>query len=343
MSPDEALRFLSQPGRRLLLMLRQHIGDVVNSTAAIHTVRQGCPQAFIGVSVGERAVEVLRNSPDIDQLIVRPWSRDLWSKRRYVASLHKGRFEAALILDEVGSQARNARMAGIGFRAGITEQGAPKNLSVWTPFLTDAHDTRDQNAALLSRLGFDASDDRPRLFTSPQDERIVTELLAGLGQPFVVIHPGTSERTRHWLPERFAAVADGLVHAGLGVVITGSKGETELCESVASACYKQILQLAGRTTVLQFAEVARRAQCVISGDTGPMHVAAAMGTRLVAIFGPTYPNKTGPWGEGHQIIQGRCDCVHRDWKTCTMQCMREVSVEQVIEAVGAFDRQLTRE
>ncbi len=324
---------LLRGSKRILVMVRQHIGDVVNSTAAIHAIRQNCPSAFIGVSVGEKAAGVLDNSPDFDALILRPWKRDLRSKLPYILQLRKGHFDVAIILDEVGSQARNARFAGIKTVVGISLESDPKDLDAWVMFDESVHDTRGQCSALLSFLGFDVGVQALHLYPSAEDEAHVGALLNGLAGPLVAVHPGASERTRRWLPDRFAAVVAKLSSDGVTVLLTGSDSEMELCQEVASLSGADPLVLAGKLSILQFAALCKRLQTLVVGDTGPTHTAGAMGTRVVALFGPTFPEKTGPAGAGHSIIVGDCSCGRRSWETCSYACMESIGVERVLAAV----------
>lgn len=305
---------------------------MVNSTGAIRTIRQNCPQAILGVSVGERVATTLANSPDFDTLIPRPKARDFRSKCSYIFQLRKNRFDAAIILDEAGSQVRNAAWGGIKLLTGVAEPGAESRFQASVFFDKKAHDSRDQYDNLLRHLGFANVSDRPVLYPSDEDLTDAARLVDGLSRPLVAVHPGASERTRRWIPERFGAVAAELARRGVGVVITGSPQERELCEAVASASGVETPVLAGELSILGFAALASQLSAVVVGDTGPMHIAAAMGTPVVVPYGPTYPELTGPYGKGHKVVQGACSCIKRDWTTCTYECMTRVTVEAVVRA-----------
>lgn len=313
-------------------MMKEHLGDVVNSTGALKTLRRELPEAKITVSVGEWAAGVLANSPDYDALIIRPKARDFGSKWRFRWQLLGGRFQAAIILDEARSQARNAMLSFIPVRYGIAANEKASYLTQSVPFDWKTHESFDQYDRLLRMLGIENPDPRLYLYPSEEDRKLASELASSVGGPLVLIHPGAGEPTRRWLPERFAQVARTLSEGGVGVAITGSPSELSQCEEVARLAGVNIPVWAGKTSPLQFAALAALAKAVIVGDTGPMHLAAAMGTKVIAIYGPAEPVRTGPWGEGHAILQAGCACTRRWWENCTMECMRNLSAEQVIDA-----------
>ena len=286
----------------------------------------------MGVSVGERVASTLDNSPDFDILITRPKARDARSKAAYVLELRKHHFDAAIILDEAGSQVRNARWGGMKLLAGVVEPGAETKFNASVAFDRTAHDSRDQYHRLLCHLGFENVSDRPCLYASETDMAEAVESLAGHRRPIVAVHPGASEKTRRWIPERFGTVAASLAANGISVIVTGSEAEKALCEQVVQVAGLNLPILAGQLGILAFAALASKLDAVVVGDTGPMHITAAMGTPVIVPYGPTYPELTGPYGQGHRILQGACPCIRRDWTTCTYACMEEVSVERVVAA-----------
>lgn len=334
--PKDVGRRFKQETRRLCIFVREHIGDVVNSTGAIHSIRRNCPRAIIGVSVGANVASTLDNSPDFDFVIRRPKGRDISSKASYLLELRRQRFDSGIILDEAGSQARNAKWSGIKLLAGIASSRAKHRFQASVPFNPTQHETRDQCTNLLRYIGFDDVTDTPHLYPNQRDVDLANKVLESFSRPTVIIHPGASERTRRWLPERFGAVAAALIESGCEVLLTGSEAERTLCEAVAQASGKDVPILAGSMGILAFGVLAAKVQAVIVGDTGPMHVAAAMGAYVIVPYGSTYPHITGPFGELHTIVQGPCSCTRRDWKTCTYECMQNLEPAQIIDATQRF-------
>jgi len=158
----------------------------------------------------------------------------------------------------------------------------------------------------------------------------------GTPGPFVAIHPGAAYGSaKRWLPERFAEVADALAEAwGARVVVLGSPEEIALAQSVCAAMRGPALNLAGRTTTRDLMAVLAQASCLVCNDSGPMHVAAALGVPVVAVFGPTDPRRTAPWSPRARVVRIEHDCSPCARRACDRghACMLGVTAEAVIDA-----------
>jgi ADP-heptose:LPS heptosyltransferase len=162
------------------------------------------------------------------------------------------------------------------------------------------------------------------------------------GRPVVVVAPGASGRRRHkaWEAGKFAAVSDHLHRrGGAAVVIVGGAGDAAEAGRIAAAMSAPAVNLAGQTTTGELAAVLERARLLVGIDSGPTHVAAAMGTSTVALFGPTDPRRTGPCGDGHAIVTAGLDCAPCRRGCETRACMAGITVRQV---TAAADRILGR-
>lgn len=321
---------------RLFVFLREHIGDVVNSTAALHCLRQRFPDAYLCVEVGERAVEVLQNFPGIDDLWIRPVHQGLWGKIRFIHRLRRGRFDLAVILDDSADMVLYAWLAGIPVRVGVRRKRKFQRLyTAFVPHNPSRHETLEHFHDVVALLGCDTSNYRPRLYPSPEDVQIVEREIrqAGWGgkSPLAGINPGASIKHRQWFPERFAQVCDALSEQGICCVLLGGPGDRDLAEEILSHCHRRPLVLTGRLTILQLAALMPHLRVLITADSGPMHIAAAMGTRVVALYGVSDPAYTGPFGEGHIIIRHNEPCVGCTAERCVhdRECMRSISAEEV--------------
>lgn len=327
-----------QPSR-VFVFLREHIGDVVNSTAALHCLRQRFPNAYFCVEVGERGVEALRNFPGMDELWLRPTHQGLWGKIRFIHRLRRGRFDLAVILDDSADMVLYAWLAGIPVRVGVRRKHKFQNLyTAFVPHDPSRHETLDHFRDVVQLLGGDTSDYRPRLYPSPEDRQVAETELRQAGwngsATLIGIHPGAGRPHRQWFPDRFARVCDALSEQGIQCVLLGGPGDRELAEEILAHCHCQPLVLTGRLTILQLAELMPYLHVLITGDSGPMHIAAAMGTRVVALYGVSDPAYTGPFGEGHIIIRHNEPCAGCTAERCVhdRECMRRISVEEVIAA-----------
>jgi heptosyltransferase-1 len=155
----------------------------------------------------------------------------------------------------------------------------------------------------------------------------------------IAIHPMTRWPTKLWLNDRFAAVADTLAGQDFKVVFTGSPADGAALDEIAVQMKTPMIRTNGEGGLKALAALYERARVVISTDTGPMHIAAAVGTPVVAIFGPTSPQRTGPYGPGNLVLRSGVPCSPCFSKRCIarevepMACMRRISADDVVAAV----------
>ncbi len=140
----------------------------------------------------------------------------------------------------------------------------------------------------------------------PHDDELV---IVPRGRALVVLHPGARWVTKLWPAASWAKLADWLIREkGLTVAITGSAGDRELAAQICARMQEKPWNLAGRTSLQELAGIIQHARLAITADTGPMHLAAALGTKVVAVFGPTSPSRTGPFGAGHRVVRLGLPC-----------------------------------
>jgi lipopolysaccharide heptosyltransferase I len=319
---------MSPPGRVLLVRLSA-IGDVVNTLPAVSLLRRARPDVFLGFAVEDRARDVIAGHPLIDRVHVFPrrrwrallgrpdprgWATLVREVRAYAAELRAERYDAVLDVQGNLKGAVHALACGaprrIGFARGYdyelnhllsTEQVTPP---------ADRPHRVEKFASLVRALGVEGE---PGAYVLPDDpdarrrvEQYLTEERLAPGA-FVVVHPGTSDHgaDKRWPAERFAALAR-LVRERLArdVVVTWGPGEEDLARAVCGAA-GGAARLGPRTaSLLELAELVRRAAVFVSADTGPMHLAAAVGTTCVALFGPKDPAVYRPYGPRHVVLRG---------------------------------------
>ena len=197
----------------------------------------------------------------------------------------------------------------------------------------------------LAPLGIDTHDTALEFFPGPGAERYASEIFAAQGladATVIAFNPGASHPVNRWSAGRFAELADRLAE-GLAarVVIVGGREDVRLAEEIAAKAQSFPLVLTGRTDLLQLGAVLRRCVLLVTGDTGPMHLATAVGTSVVALFGAADPARTGPVGSGHRVIQARSlVCVPCRSRHCSgakqLECMTEISAEEVFHTVESM-------
>jgi ADP-heptose:LPS heptosyltransferase len=246
-----------------------------------------------------------------------------------MTSFHQSPLPLALLL----------RMAGVS-RIGAVSVDYPGSLLDVRHQVGEGVHEVERNLSLVAAFGYPlppGDDGRLRTRRTP-DARP-----AGLPvDPYVVVHPGASVPARAWSPERYAAVVAAVAAAGWNVVVTGGPSEEGLCQQVAAAA-TGVTNLAGTTDHVQMAEVLAGASAVVVGNTGPAHLAAAVGTPVVSIFAPTVPAAAWhPWRVPHALLgDQQVPCAGCRARVCPYQgqpCLAAVAVTEVVAAVAELAR-----
>lgn len=360
---DEAVPATKRAAVRILILKLSALGDVIHTLPALTTLRRHLPGAHLSWLVEDAAADLLAGHPALDRLVVLPrrtWSRDSRGGRRLAAvrgflgfarAFRAERFDLAIDFQGLAKSAVWMALARSRRKAGF-DRGLPRNEGAWLtlnervpPGSPDRH-ALDRGLALLEGLGFARL---PLVYDVPvgaEAEALADRWLreAGIeeGAAFAAVNPMTRWATKDWEPGRFAAVIDRLHARRIPVVVTGGPGDREAVDAIQaqSTSLATSSRLDGRTPLKVLAAVYRRARVVLSTDTGPMHLAAAMGTPVVALFGPTAPWRTGPYGTEHAVLRLELECspcFRRQCETTLYEpraCMLRLSVDEVVEAVA---------
>ncbi|MDW8107883.1 MAG: glycosyltransferase family 9 protein [Armatimonadota bacterium] len=291
---------------RIFVFARTGIGDIVYTIPALRALRKRFPDAHITIEAGERGHSLLRYCPYVDEVWVRIRPRGLRGKLRSIWNLYKGRFDRAVILDRSDEKTLHTFLARIPERYGVRKKLFGRLLTASVEWDPEAHDMNDHFRRVVELLGCDTSDWKLELFPDPKAYQSLPEKLAQAGwrgeRPLVGINPGASSPERQWLPERYAEVADVLQRDGARVVLLGSAGEVGLAEAILHHMHTEPLVLTGKLTLDELIVAISGLDVLISGDTGPAHLAAAVDTPVVGLYGATPAHRYGPVGERHIVI-----------------------------------------
>jgi len=196
----------------------------------------------------------------------------------------------------------------------------------------------------LLPLGIDGTVDSIELPVKPDARQHIDRFLAERNiddnRPLIALNcsVGSARPARNWFPERFAALADRLIdELGAQVVFVGGNEDRELVRSVLAGMKHKAMSAAGELSLSDSAALLARCKCLVSADTGPLHLATAVQTPVVGLFGSTDPGRTGPIGKEHQVIRKELSCVPCEEKHCplgTRACMADITVDEVFKAVG---------
>ncbi len=301
---------LPPPDVRILIVRTSAIGDVLHGLPVLCALRDALPQAFIGWVVEGAAAQLLAHHRALDEVIriPRKWLKSPRTVLALRSKLRGLRFDVAIDVQGLTKSAMAARLSGAPRRIGFDGPDG-RELSRWLNnelVLPTATHVVDRNLELLEPLGIRQPGVRFDLADLPADaaaaERMVAE--AQLSGRFAVINPGAGWPSKLWPPSRFAAVARylGEQHAlGSLVVWAGQQEQAWAGEIVAAAA--GFAALAPPTSLRELAAVARRATLFVSADTGPLHLAVAVGTPSIGLFGPVPAERNGPYGPQHVSVQ----------------------------------------
>ena len=331
---------LSDRSPRILLVRLSAVGDVIHGLPVLNALRERFPQAFLGWVVEQRAATLLEGHPALDERILLPrgWlksPRTVWQLRR---RLHQLRFDLAIDIQGLTKSAIAAWLSGAGRRIGFGDEKG-RELSRWLNnelVHTSAPHIIDSNLQLLLPLGIDRPTVRFEIPERAVDGQRAEQMVesAGLSGGFAVVNPGAGWPSKLWPPERYAAVARHLAaRQALPslVVWAGSQEEAWARQIVAES--DGAARLAPATTLLELAAVTRRARLFVGSDTGPLHLAAAVGTPCVGLFGPMPAERNGPYGPQHEAVQqGVFQGTNRERRTAPPTLMHAIRVELVCEA-----------
>ena len=325
---------------RILIARLSAIGDCILTMPLAVALRQAYPKAFIAWAVEGVAGTMIERHPAVDLAIRLPrrFARSpgsLWRLRKQLRSL---KFDVALDPQSLTKSALVARLSGAARRIGFARP-VGRELAPWlnTEVVSSgqAH-VVDRYLELLAPLAVAPTAARFDFPIDPATKGRMQAALCAIGHdvPLAVLNPGAGWPSKVWPKERYAELAGKLFHqSGVRSLVTWA-GDEELAsaQAIVDAAAGAAV-LAPPTTLLELAAVLRQAKLFVGSDTGPLHMAAAVGIPCVGIYGPTRPAECGPYGPGHVAIQARYQAgTSRQRRQGPNDAMREVSVEQVVEA-----------
>jgi heptosyltransferase-1 len=338
---------------RILIVKLSAIGDVVQALPALEAIKRTFPDSEIDWAVEEAAADILEGHPQIQCLLVsrrKEWMRLLRRPTtflhglngiiRFIGELRSRRYDIAIDLQGL---LKSGVIIGLAHAKRKIGFAGTRELSHF--FLNERLPAYDIEKHALERYldvaRYLGAVDPPPVCTLPigRELTIMRERLQDLtpkGRKIVVLNPMARWKTKLWQEEKFAQLADRLVlERNAVVVLTGSSGDRAVTGRIRSMMKQQAMDWAGETTLRELAALSALADLFITTDTGPMHLAAAAGGKVVALFGPTAPWRTGPYGPAHVVVRAGISCspcFRRDCKD-GVRCMGAISVEDVMAKV----------
>jgi ADP-heptose:LPS heptosyltransferase len=324
--------------RRILLIKPGAIGDLLQLTPVIRALHASYPEARISLLVGSQVTaQLFSHHPLIHETIVfdrRGEHRSVAALLRFRQQLRRAAYDLVL----------NFQRSNLRIWLLVTGL-LPCRVLLYRKARSRVVHAVMNHLETLQPLGLTLPDPHLELFLGDDERQYAEQLFReeGLtGNRVVALNPGASHRVNCWGGERFARLADLLADLpGVRVIIIGGREDLTLAAEISAAAKSAPLVLTGKTTLLQLGAVLERCRVVVSGDTGPMHLATAVGTKVVALFGAADPERTGPVGSGHRVIRGSgVACVPCRKRSCAhvqyLACMAAILPEEVHGVVAGM-------
>jgi heptosyltransferase-2 len=292
---------------------------------------------------------LFEKDPNVDQVI--PYSdeyRGISGRVRLAQKLRERGFCAALLLQNALDAAVIAALAGIPFRFGYRRDGRGFLLTQPVPFDSSVRSLHhiDYYLNLVAKAGLPAPASAPWIYLGLEERLQARDRLRGLRRPVVAINPGaTYGSSKRWLPERFAGTATKVIdELGGSVLVLGGPAEKEIAAEILhlmgglgeDGSDSRVMSVAGATSLRELSSLISESDLLITNDSGPMHVSYAVGTPVVAIFGSTSPELTGPTGERDVVIRKQLECApcfERECRRKGLLCMDLVTADEVFSSV----------
>ena len=324
-----------EPSRRLLVVMPTWFGDCLMATPTLRALRELYPEAHLAALVREPLVPLLEGLSTVDRLIPLVKKGPGGGTLKTAKRLGKEGFDTAVLLPNSFRVAALAAAAGIPRRVGyerdgrgvlLTDRLIPRRQGrAYVPVAT-----LDYYLGLARYLGADDPAMAMQVATRPEDDARAAELLdKAAGRHVVLLNPGSEKPAKRWPAERFAALADRCTRdLNAAVAVTGSPEERDILAAVTGKTRGEVIDLPKAGMNLRLLKsVMKRAHCLITNDTGPRHLAAATGTPVVTLFGPTAPAWTEiGFDRERQVIAAADDDSEAD-------AMRRIGVDEVFDHV----------
>lgn len=322
--------------RRVLVTKLRHHGDVLLTTPVFASLKRQLPHAEVDVLILDETRDMLADNPHIDRIYTLKKTRALgggWRKLRHelaqVRELRARRYDLLLHLTETSRGATLSRLIKPRWSVGMDGPWSPHFKRSFThlyfPFWGNRRHIVEQNLDALRAIGLYPAEDDKRLVLVPgaaAQARIERELAAaGLaGKPYLLVHPGSRWAYKTWPAERVAALVRRLRDEGHAIVLTGAPdaAEQQMRDAILAALPAShgVLDLVGRLNLRELAAAIGGARLMVGVDSVPMHMAAALHTPVVALFGPSNNNEWGPWRTPHRIVSADLTCLPCGLKGC---------------------------
>lgn len=338
--------------KKVLIIRLSSIGDIIHCTPVARSLKTSWPDCKITWMIGEVSAELLKYNPYVDEIIV--WSREkfekclrsfefkkaleMWTSLR--SQLSARSFDVVLDIHGLFLTGMIAKLARTDKRIGMSQARELNFLFMTETAVPFGPHITDKYLGVLQPLGISNVDHQMFLAISDQERSFVENFLAREGivphERFVVVIPGTTWLSKNWPTELFAQTIK-ILCKDFKIVMCGGKAEVELGNQIQQQAGVAIVNAVGKTGLLEMTALIEKGAVVIAGDTGPLHIAAALMVPTVSVFGPTNPVTYAPLGQGNAVLVSNLPCSFCHKMNCPKGnnlCMSNIRPEAVAEQVN---------
>ena len=322
--------------KRILIVLHGSIGDVTRALPLTVMLRRAFPRAFLAWSIEPACLPLLQGNSAIDEIIVLE-RRHFWrTAGLFLARVRAANFDLVLDLQRLFKSGFISWWSGAGQRIGFHRKDSKEFNWIFNNFHIPAYGEEipkiEHYLKFADYLGIDRSPLEWHFNLTAGEQASIKDHLSKVTGPYAALFVGTRWESKQWFPRQMSECADQLQgDYGLGVVLLGSKDDQLLAQEVVALSRSKLVDLAGRTTLREAIGIIQNARIAVGPDTGLMHIAAALRTPVISLWGATSPRRTGPYGYGELVLQGKAPCVPCQRRTCSIGrvCLQSITTEQI--------------
>jgi lipopolysaccharide heptosyltransferase II len=330
--------------KRILIVNVNWLGDTLFATPFIRAVREKYPKAYMAILTHPRCYEILEGNPNINEIIIydeKKQHKNILRRFSIIAYLRSKNFDAAFILKKSLTRTLLLLFSKIPVRVGYRSRRAGFLLTKRVDIPHEELHKVEYFLNLARSVGIETKNKNYEISISNNDMKKGEKILKDAGikdKGFVALNAGGNWDPKRWPAENFAKLGDCVFEKlRMSIVLTGAEKDIILAKTISGLMKHKPFILCGKTDLKTLGAIFKKAICVISNDSGPMHLAASVRANVVAIFGPTSPKITGPYGDGkykilHKDIGCKIPCY--DSKCKDNRCMKAVTVEDVLGALN---------
>jgi len=326
---------------KILIVLHGSIGDVTRALPLVNILRSGFPRASLAWAVESPSLPLVRDYPGVDEVILfnrRRWWAEIGP---FLRKIRSERFDLVLDLQRHLKSGLISRWSGAPRRVGFNRADSKEFNWLFNnhfiPPVGEGISKLDHYLKFAQYLGLAAKPVEWNFRLSADEKSRIDASLTRASRAYAVLFVGGRWTSKRWFPAQVAECAAAIRHRfQLDAVLLGGRDDRALAEEVLTKARCEITNLVGRTSLREAIGVIARARVAVGPDTGLMHIAAAVGTPVVSLWGATNPARTGPYGFADLVIQGRAPCAPCYRRHCPIGriCMQSISVDEIAAKVS---------